>query len=378
MVPENYFTYFTETLWPRFQLSGQLISLDEDMLVHEAALRDAVLAIAQAHHHLLLKSEDSAMARPGGQTRREARQVALSRFRTRIRSGAESEEEACQLFQIVCMFCVLDGMVYPDDQGDASEQHLRGGVAILRSWSSIPFKMLLAGGLQGHLLSIFATVDLVHSLLDGTGPYIEPTTWSMFAGVQAWWGRLDAGDPFLAILKLYSDLASLGRMVYIHLPSTDGMRLAERCTEPILSTLRAGLPRSAVPDFASPDEWDIFCGLYEASATVYIYRALQNRRVDDENVQQVIRNATATLVDRPLPEMMNHCLVFPMLVIGSHCLRPQDQSILMKRLTSSASYLAFGNSAVMIRLLQNLWAAQDMDSDWWTMYDSISRSVFLF
>ncbi|CZT15488.1 uncharacterized protein RCC_12331 [Ramularia collo-cygni] len=378
MMPESLVSYFTHAVWPRFQLSGQIISLDEDMLVHESALRDAVLAVAQAHHHLLLKSEESVMAKPGGQTRRQARQVALSRFRTRIERGVESEEEASRLFQIVCMFCILDGMIYPDDQGNASEQHLRGGFSMLSSWSSIPLKMLLAGGLQAHLFSIFATVDLMHSLLDGTKPFFEPTMWFMFAGVQAWWGRLHPGDPFLAVLKLYSEMAFLGSIVYVRLPGLDGLRLAERCLEPILGSLRTGLPRSTTPDFTTPEDWNTFCSLYEASAAVYVYRALQNRRVDDETVQRIVRNAVSSIVDRPLPDMMAHCLIFPLLVIGSHCLYSQDQRAILDLISSSASYLAFGNLIVMMNLLREIWSQSNMNSNWWDMFRPISKNVFLF
>lgn len=377
-MPESLVSYFTTAVWPRFQLAGQIISFDEDMLVHETALRDAVLAVAQAHHHLLLKSEESAIARPAGQTRRQARQVALNRFRTRIECGVQSEEEASRLFQIVCMFCILDGMVYPDDQGNASEQHLHGGFSMLRSWGSIPLKMLLAGGLQAHLLSIFATVDLVHSLLVGAKPFFEPTIWLMFADVQAWWGRLSSGDPFLAILKLHSEISFMGSIVYADLPNTDGARLVERCTEPVLSSLKAGLPRSATPDFASPEDWNTFCGLYEASSTIFINRALRNRPIDDEYVQRAVRNAISNLVERPLPDMMKHCLVFPLLVIGSHCLYSQDQRAVLSILSSSASYLAFGNMVVMMKLLQEIWSTNSMNASWWDMFRSISKNVFLF
>ena len=381
LLPETLVMYFRNAVWPRLQLSDQLISLDENVLMHEPALREAVLAVSQAHHHQLLGSEASCTISAGSQSREQSRQLALSRFRRRIEDGVGSEDDAGRLFQIVCIFCILDGVVFPDEQGNASEQHLRGGHSMLSAWESIPLKMLLAGGLQAHLFSVFATVDLVHSLLSGDKPHFQPSTWSMFADVQAWWGRLSCEDPFLTILKLYSEVAFLGNIVHSHLPGTNGSVLAKRCLPPIMRSLNAhtgSRGRLIAPEFTTLDEWDAFCSIYEASASIYVYRALDSRCVDDEDVQHIVHRAVSILLDRPPSGMMAHCLIFPLLVVGSHCLHTRDRRAVSNVLSSSMSYLAFGNLVLMTNLLKDIWSQDHTDSNWWEMFRSVSKTVFLF
>lgn len=380
LVPEALVMYFRNAVWPRFQLSDQLISLDENLLMYEPALREAVLAVSQAHHHQLLGSESSCTISPGSQSREQSRQLALSRFRRRLEDGVGSEDDARRLFQIVCIFCILDGVVFPNEQGNASI-HLRGGCSMLSTWETIPLKMLLAGGLQAHLFSVFATVDLVHSLLSGDKPHFQPSTWLMFADVQAWWGRLSCEDPLLTILKLYSEIAFLGHIVHNHLPESDGSVLAKRCLPPIMRSLGASTEsrtRSCAPEFTTAGEWDAFCSIYEASAIIYVYRALEARCVDDEDVQRIVHGAISTLVDRPPTGMMAHCLIFPLLVVGSHCLYARDRRAVSDVLSSSMSYLAFGNLVLMTNLLKDIWSQDNTNSSWWEMFRSVSKTVFLF
>ncbi|GIZ42117.1 hypothetical protein CKM354_000539700 [Cercospora kikuchii] len=377
-LPQSLVLYFRNAVWPRLQLSEQLISLDEEMLMHEPVLIEAILAVSQAHHHLLYSNKKSCVAGAGVQTQEQARQVALTKFRSRIECGVDSVDEARQLFQVVCMFCILDGMIAPDLQNNASESHLKGGSSILSTWNTIPSQMLLAGGLQTHLLSVFATVDLVRSLLSGDKPFFEPTMWSMFAGVHAWWGKLTCGDSFLKVLKVYSEIAFLGNIVHDHLPEDVGYRLAERCVPDILVSLVGQAARSHGPDFTLSAHWDSFCTLYETSAIIYVYRALQGRSVDDAAVQLVVRQAVSTLLDQPLPGMMTHCLIFPLLVVGSHCLYAQDRKAVSDSLSKSTSYLAFGNLVLMADLLRDIWGRPEIELHWWDMFKSVSQNVFLF
>ncbi|KAF2215695.1 hypothetical protein CERZMDRAFT_94094 [Cercospora zeae-maydis SCOH1-5] len=377
-LPEPLVLYFTNAVWPRLQLSGQLISLDEEMLMREPVLAEAVLAVSQAHHHLLHSSKDRRVMGAGIRTQQQARQIALTRFRNRIERGVGSVDEACRLFQIVCMFCILDGMIAPDLQGNASESHVKGGASILSTWDTVPSQMLLTGGLQTHLLSVFATVDLVRALLSGDKPCFEPTMWSMFAHVPAWWGKLSGGDSFLKVLKTYSEIAVLGNVVHNYLPEDFGYRLAERCVPDVLASLVGQEARLHGPDFTLPGHWDAFCTLYETSAIIYVHRALQGKPVDDAAVQLAVRQALSTLLDQPLPGMMTHCLIFPLLVIGSHCLYAQDRKAVSESLSNSTSYLAFGNLVLMTDLLKDIWSRPKTELNWWEMFSSVSQNVFFF
>ncbi|EME41559.1 hypothetical protein DOTSEDRAFT_156493 [Dothistroma septosporum NZE10] len=377
-LPASLLMYFRNAVWPRLQLSEHPIELDDAMLIHEPVLLEAILAVSQAHHHLLLASENSCTVTPESQNLEGARRSALAKLRSRIECGTGSVEDARQLLEIVCIFCILDGVISPGEDSDASEQHLRGGCSILAHWETVTSKMLLAGGLQAYLLTAFATMDLVRSMLSGHRPFFEPTTWPMFAGVKAWWGDLACGDPFLALLKTYSELAYIGSMVHSHLSSNEAHFLAEKCLPGLWLSLEVANMCASCPDFTTPEEWTAFCALYRAAAIVYIYRALQNRSIDDDSVQAVVRTAVSSLVDRPLAGMMTHCLILPLVVIGSHCLYTQDVRAISCIIASSTSYLAFGNTILMTAFLENVWRHTEKKATWWDMFKPLSKNVFLF
>ena len=59
-------------------------------------------------------------------------------------------------------------------------------------------------------MSIYATMDLVYSLLSGSEPYFKKDWFLRRSDSDAWWGYLSAGDPFLELLAIFSELARMG------------------------------------------------------------------------------------------------------------------------------------------------------------------------
>lgn len=360
---------------PRFQLEGRGIPIDEDLIVGDPALRSAVLAVSKSHYDLrsrFCSSHDRLSSRE------QYRQLALTSFRKRLESGVSCATTAQSLLQIVILFCMLDGVIFPAIEGNASIQHLKGGCSILDSWSSVPSTMILAGGFQAHLVSTFVTMDLVHALLAGEKPYFDPTSWLTFGEVDAWWGRLECGDRFLTLMKGFSEMALLGHIVKSKLPGNEGVVMAEKCIPSIQATIAASAGLHTTPSFASKEDWDVFCSIYDIAATIYIHRALRNRPTTDEAVQATTRRGISRLMDDRLPGMLAHCVIFPLLLIGSHCIYTQDRKAAQDFLSRSTSYLSFGNLEVMANLLQDIWAQGNLESTWWEMFEPISSITFLF
>ncbi|KXT11144.1 hypothetical protein AC579_4947 [Pseudocercospora musae] len=365
--------YFAHAVLPRFVLGDGILAVDYAMITGDESLQQAVLAISRAHYNYQAKcaANDTALVR------NSSRQVAITSFRKRLQVGTSEDDSAKELFANNVLLCMLDGMIQPSTELNASSMHLKGGFAMLNRWSCTITSMLLEGGLQSHLLSVFVTMDLASSLLSGRQPYFEPILFHMFANTQAWWGYLPTGDRFLTLLRTLNEMAALGAVVFSHLPSGDGAFLAEKCFPPLKAVLDAPLSLHSL-DGTDCQNWITFCALWEACSSIYFYRALEQRTVDDELVQAHARKGVSTLIDALLPGMLQHCLVLPILIIGAHCIHSQDRRAIVEALSPTVSYLAFGNLPLMVDFLKGNWEKADLHSNWWETFHDISERVFLF
>lgn len=371
--------YFANAVLPRFQISNEPIYLDFDTVLQDEALQQTVVAVAQAHYALHSKVDVYDMAI----VRKRARQSAIEGFRQCLAQDVRSESSAQRLFAINILLCILDGMIEPSEELNASTCHLRGGFAILDQWTNTPTRMLMQDGLQAHLLSVYATMDLVHALLSGDKPFFESMIWKMFADVQTWFGRLPTGDRFLEILAAFSDMAALGNLVYSN-TSPQSTSLVEKCLAPIEGVFapssgqdnRQRRPSGETEELHS--SWDLFCSIYEICGYIYLHRALRMRSVDDEIIQSATRRGVEKLMDDQLPGMMRHCVVFPLLVIGSHCTLAQDRKAIMDVLSPSSSYLSFGNMQLMAEFLRSVWEREQSQETWWQSFAAVSQKAFLF
>lgn len=368
--------YFANVVLSRFQLIEESINWDLDQALQNESLFQAIIAVSQAHYARHSKVDVYNVAL----VRKNARHTAIEGFRRSLEQGVQSESSVERLFAINVLFCMLDGMIEPSDEYNASTCHLRGGWAILRNWPNTPTRMLLQDGLQAHLLSIYATVDLVHALLSGNKPFFHSTIWRMFAGVQTWFGRLQTGDKFLDILSAFSDMASLGHIVYSNLP-LDSVDLVDKCLAPIEAIFASGRDTKGDSDGTSASlssPWEVFCSIYELCGLIYLQRALRLRPADDEIIQVAARQGVEKLIDQNLPATMRHCVIFPMLVIGSHCTLAQDRQAILQALSPSISYLSFGNMQLMTNFLKETWARKEVHETWWGSFASVSEKAFLF
>lgn len=100
--------------------------------------------------------------------------------------------------------------------------------------------------------------------------------------------------------------------------------------------------------------------------------------MDDECVQMATRAGVAKVVDDVLPGMLAHCTILPMLVIGAHCLYPQDRRTISQALDPTVSYLSFGNLPVMVDFLKMTWDRGSMEVNWWDMFKDVAERIFLF
>jgi len=76
--------------------------------------------------------------------------------------------------------------------------------------------------------------------------------------------------------------------------------------------------------------WNAFCSCYRYAASIYLYRALSGLSVSHPLVQQSVFSVMEILAGNDLTPNLYHCILFPLLIVGSHCLRG-DQRVEVKK-----------------------------------------------
>ncbi|CAK1360435.1 hypothetical protein CB0940_06487 [Cercospora beticola] len=369
--------YFTNVVLPRYCMGDFVLSLDHNILLQNEALHEAMLAMARAHFDMQSKYGSAT-------TRNRTRQSAIVTFRKQLASSACEDAAAKDLFSTNVLFCLLDGMIEPTEETSASTLHLKGGFAILDRWEKIVPEMIAEGGIRSHLLSVFATLDLVHAILSGRRPHFDPSIYRKLANTEAWWGRLDPNNAIIWAAENLSRVAALASIVHgsIKAYGLEVMRKRLSHFEIMLSApLRAHFARredARERDSAEMDEWTAFCTIWDISARIFYERAIRLKPVDDPAVQQYTKKAALMLSQDLFSGMLQHCIVLPLVIIGAHCLLRADQEMISRALSPTVSYLAFGCLPIMEQFLKTTWQRRNLEATWWETFADIAEKTFLF
>ncbi|KAH8693043.1 fungal-specific transcription factor domain-containing protein [Talaromyces proteolyticus] len=398
---EHLMLYFENVVVDRFSLSTERVSINLASVYKEPALRHSVSAVANAHRVISLCSDrqDVFMAK------KEARLKAIRNFRELLEEPNPlrmSKASALDLFMANVLLCILDGVIDPHDESAATYIHYRGGRAILGQLGLQKQLFQQKRGLPALMLSVFVTMDLTFSMLSGEMHYFQPETWASYSDCDGWWGVLQEGDPFLEIMYILSRLAQLGYLVRKgNDPTCAGFNeelgtllIALRghtlydisyATEDDMSEskeLLAG-PLLALLDSSqrhlNPDQsWVVFCIAYRITGLIYTYRVFYGLDVSDPLVQDATRLGIQAICNSRLTGKLSHCLLFPALVIGSHCRTKEDQTAIVNTMNSTAAFLRFGSLRVMKNFLDQVWTQDLGMQTWWECFEPISKEAFLF
>ncbi|KAI5212382.1 hypothetical protein E4T42_05152 [Aureobasidium subglaciale] len=183
-------------------------------------------------------------------------------------------------------------------------------------------------------------MDLTYAILGGETPHLGPDIWLQLADSEAWWSGIKDDHAFVDIMALLAQLAQLGH--------------------------------------DSLDALTVFCSAYRASARIYMYRALCNLNISDLLVQESVQEGIYALQQAPLIGKLAHCLLFPCLMIGTHCITPDAQQTVLSSLEIAGDYLSFGSIKIMEGFLRDLWLAGDISTDFWTTMQPVSGKAFMF
>ncbi|KAH0286263.1 hypothetical protein KCU62_g6850, partial [Aureobasidium sp. EXF-3399] len=367
--------YFSREVLPRFSLMDGGPGIDPAWLVTDSSIHQAVIAVANAHR--LFKNhavQDETLS-----LIKQARLTAIRSLRTRLQDSFDLAHAVT--FPSSVLLCMLDGIIEPQEDGPAAAFHLRGGRAILQHGNHLTEVSSNKSGPMSLLLSVYATMDLTYAIMGGEAPHLGPDIWLQLADGEAWWTGISDDHAFVDIMALFAQLAQLGhqaRITGLPVPVREllEIQLTLGRTETRLDNL--SVTSLAEDGSLSIDALAVFCSAYRASARIYMYRALCSLEISDVLVQESVQEGIDALQQGPEIGKLAHCLLFPCLMIGTHCIDPEAQQTVLSSLEIAGDYLSFGSVKIMERFLKDVWANGDPDTDFWTMMQSVSGKAFMF
>jgi hypothetical protein len=374
--PDNWqVLYFTKEILPRFSLMDDGPGIDPAWLVTDSSIHQAVIAVANAHR--LFKNH--AVHEETLSHIKQARLTAIRSLRTLLQDSFNLSHTVT--FPSSVLLCMLDGIIEPQDDGLAAAFHLRGGRAILQYGNHMTELSSIKSGPMSLLLSVYATMDLTYAIMGGDAPHLGPDIWLQLAEGEAWWTGISDDHAFVDIMALLAQLAQLGhhaRITGCPVPIREllEIQLTLGRTESRLDNLSP--PSSSGNGVASIDALNVFCSAYRASARIYMYRALCNLDISDVLVQESVQEGIDALQQGPEIGKLAHCLLFPCLMIGTHCIDPDAQQTVLSSLEIADEYLSFGSVKIMEGFLKDIWLSGDIFADFWTMMQPVSGKAFMF
>lgn len=403
LTADHLLLYFEHEVIDRFNLSPDPLLVDLLSISKDPVVQQSVTAVANAHHFFCKRQTPKA----GTFAKRKARQDAIQLFRQQLQqppiSAVQEDSAVLGLFVTNVLFCILDGMIDPNEEAPAALWHFRGGIAILNWWKSADQLFQAKRGLPALMVSVFSTIDLTNALLTGQAPHFHHSIWANFAGSDAWWGVLPVESPFLEVMAILSQLAEMGSVVResntLSVSRLRALLAALRESDIVMEEQTASLqslpalaPYLPSPPWSPPSpldpegsetldheqSWYVFCKAYRLAALIYIYRVLYGLGVAHPLVQQATMEGVRAICGSRLMGKLAHCLLFPSLVVGSHCLTEEHQRAIRRTLQETSKFLYFGSTRLMERFLQRLWEKADTSLDWWQCFDEISKKAFLF
>jgi hypothetical protein len=369
---DHHLMYFENELLPRFNLTNTVPFIDLKSLERDPVLLQSVIAVA--HAHAAYRGGDG----NGSSLQRiHSRNRALKAFREQLISP--SDETTGSLFIANVLLCILDGIIEPVCDSSATHHHLVGGKAILKQWAGAKSVFQLKHELPVLMLSIFATMDLTHSLLIGDAPYFQSSSWAEFGETESWWGSVKSDDDFLETMSILAQLADHGATT----------RMKTRTVEiGTLFSIQGALEQQAtrqkdVEKHTGHAAWAAFCAVYRYAASVYLYRALSSLDVDHDLVQLAVSGCIDIIAGRELPDTLQHCILFPLLVVASHCIVPEQRKVIRKSLETSSVYLSFESLRSLEGFLERRWSLLEnspvaLQLTWWEYFEEIANVSCLF
>ncbi|QPG76416.1 hypothetical protein FOA43_003805 [Brettanomyces nanus] len=246
--------------------------------------------------------------------------------------------------------------------------------------------------LTARLFSLFATMDLIYCILSGESVTCMPQNgWFSLGDCDCWFGVIGSGDPYLQVMEALSFLTNSQLLLKTgNLPLSFMNDLEERFSL---------LLKLSTPKVNSP--WNLFVAGYADVGLVYYSRVILGAGIDDQQVQSTVSTFLSKLKSVPesstagdnASSILDHCLLFPLMVLGAHCVRQDQQGFVRKWIGRALPSLSFQNIGSLSVYLDGQWAITSClsnpssdpaniqtvrQSTWWNLFADIAKKSIIF
>lgn len=350
--------YFERILSPKLTVYGDSMKIENSFIFQDPLLSIFIGAISSAHK-MIGSGDDSSIS-----VVNSSRSSAISEFRQNMIKLSDGNINV--LFTGNVFLCLLDGVVYPKDDYTMASLHLQGGRAILNSIGNVERQLeVLDDSISIMMLSYFGTIDLINCIVTGLCPHFPKEFWFHFGDKIAWWGNISRNNSFLEILSVLADIAG------------SALEMTPMSLERLLS-FHSFFERKRRQRNSCDNNWEIFCSAFSLTGVIYLYRKICGFEKKSPLVQLAVTECVSNISELQDSELQ-HCLLFPLLIIGSHCIVPEHQELIRQSVIKSYSHLNFGSVRVLWKFLEEVWFGSTIPSrTWCEEFTEISKTVFLF
>ncbi|OWB85585.1 hypothetical protein B5S33_g4254 [[Candida] boidinii] len=435
--PDHQLLYFHKIIAPRLNALGHTFEVDLNLLCSNPLLNGLIRALSYSHLNVKLDSNFNIIEKSSIN-----RINAIKLFSNSLRKKNENQLSIEILFTSCVLLCILDGIIEPkisisknlkNSSPSLTINHLHGGRLIL---NEILIKNQLKNNSAANdttnnnmenifdnfdlsnmsdmyivMLSTFGTMDLTCCLLTGESPFFDPKFWYKFSNKNCWWGNVSEDDSFLEILEILTSLAKIGsnyKKKKILMNSTTNEKHHNNCDKNFEFSMDSlfiyferiqNLRNEILKNYHLKSEWERFTSTFIDVALLYLYRVLWNVQLTSNLIKDVV-DQYIEKVSMGLQDDLQHCTLFPNLIIGAHLINYIDDTnvnkdnegndnfkskrkIIEKILTNSYHYLAFNNIDSLLNCLHNIWGKtekidKNYNLDWFEMFHDIGERTFIF
>ncbi|OAL55155.1 hypothetical protein IQ07DRAFT_659115 [Pyrenochaeta sp. DS3sAY3a] len=350
--------YFHGRLWPLLTVLDQPSSPPLQSVVDDLVVCSATCLLAESHRFL----QDRRNAPPDTIGKRkeciEAVNMELDRCSAGNTVGMRSLLFAILLLNFYEGYIECSKLSYP------TLIHHNGIQATIDAMGGLQRVLTQEHRSLQVLISLFATADLTTKMLRGSVPSLAPVSWRLFKPDSVWWHEHLSDDASTLLPSLGGIFEQISNILIYRKSLIDNsatlsmsrIKDFEEALQPLYSPFTfADLTRLDVPTNSELISHHAFLRAYQHTVLIYLYREVCGLPIGHPIVQQHVNGCLDAIDMVPRRSKTLNCLVFPLLVAGSHSRAVLRRRQVLRILIAIQSERKFISLQQIIEFSQSFW-----------------------
>lgn len=365
--------YFLHRLWPLLTTAPEPCAAPVPQALEHRVVLLATCVIADAHRVL----QDGRNSRD---LLRMKRLECLAAVRGEIGGDQVDQSSLKTLLLAVLLLYFHDGFLECAQPSASTASHHGGVRAIIDTLGGIQEVLETSDESMHMLLSEFATTDLTTVMLKGGRPSFPPDTWEIIGKRAVWWGT-DTGSGQSSLAPVFQHASQLAWYLEAINKGTEDLDMATaREFEVALSPVYARITSMGEEDGDIDDKTNEAFTLLRAfqhSVLIYMYWAVCGLPASHSLVQQHVLPCLECILDLKPPSKVLNCVIFPLLVAGSHVQSPRHRKAVQAMVHRLRDEMRFASLYSIGDVLFGIWKADKEDVTWFEMFSELGPDAIV-